>query len=92
MKELTVYGALGVLWSLVNFLFWSRIKRIEKDIEMNNQKTDEIEHNYLDRFEEMNRNINCVKEENTKEHNDIQRVITEKMNEIEKSIIRELKK
>ena len=91
MNELFI-GVVGILWSLVNLLFWSRIKRIEKDIEMNNRKTDEIEHNYLDRFEEMNRNINCVKEENTKEHNQIEISIMQKFSEVEKSIIRELKK
>jgi hypothetical protein len=61
---------ISCLWGLVGFLFWSRIKRIEKDIELNFKKSEIIEHNYLDRFEKL----------------------SDKLNEVEKNIIRELSK
>jgi len=92
MIDFFIYGAIGTLWSLVSMLFWSRIRRIEKDIEMNNKRCSEIEKNYLSRFEQMNNSINSVKEQNTYEHNQIEKTITQRITEIEKSIIRELAK
>ena len=59
MSELSI-GVMGVLWTLVNFLFWSRIRRIEKDIEENKKKCDMIEHNYLDRFERLTEKLSEV--------------------------------
>lgn len=59
---------IAVLFGLVNFLFWNRIKRIERDIELNKNKSTAIEKNYLIRFEKLN----------------------ERLNEIEKNIIREI--
>ncbi len=69
-------------------LFWSRIKRIEKDVEMNAARCQQIEKNYLHRFEEVNNLINSVKEQNTNEHNSIEKTITQKITNIEKSIIK----
>jgi hypothetical protein len=48
------------LLSLVNLLFWSRIKRIEKDIEEVKQKSYSIEKNYLSRFEELHSKLGDV--------------------------------
>ena len=59
---------LGGLLGMINFLFWNRIRRIEKDIEGNVKRSNLIEHNYLDRFEKLN----------------------DKLNEVEKNIIREI--
>jgi hypothetical protein len=51
---------IGGLLSLVNILFWSRIKRIEKDIEEVKQKSYSIEKNYLSRFEELHSKLSEV--------------------------------
>ena len=56
----------GIL-GLVNFLFWSRIKRIEKDIEDNRKRYDSIEKNYLTRFEEIHSKLNEVEKNIIKE-------------------------
>jgi len=53
-------GVIGGLWGLVNFLFWSKIKRIENDIEENKKKSDAIVHNYLDRFQKLNDKLGDV--------------------------------
>ena len=66
MSEIII-GVVGALWGLVNFLFWSRIKRIEKDIERSLKKSDIIEHNYLDRFEKINNKLNEVEKNIIKE-------------------------
>ena len=66
MNEVVV-GVMGVLWGLVNFLFWSRIKRIEKDIDENKKLCKTIEHNYLDRFEKLNEKLNEVEKNIIKE-------------------------
>jgi len=66
MNELVV-GVVGVLWGLVNFLFWSRIKRIEKDIEDSIKRSNRIEHNYLDRFERLNEKLSEVEKNIIKE-------------------------
>ncbi len=66
MNELIV-GVVGVLWGLVNFLFWSRIKRIEKDIEDSIKRSNRIEHNYLDRFERLNEKLSEVEKNIIKE-------------------------
>jgi hypothetical protein len=51
---------IGGLLSLVNILFWSRIKRIEKDIDEVKQKSYSIEKNYLSRFEELHSKLSEV--------------------------------
>ena len=66
MHELAI-GVVGILWGLVNFLFWSRIKRIEKDIEDNVKRSNRIEHNYLDRFERLNEKLSEVEKNIIKE-------------------------
>jgi hypothetical protein len=48
------------LLGLVNLLFWSRIKRIEKDIDETKQKSVSIEKNYLSRFEELHSKLSDV--------------------------------
>jgi len=50
MNENIYQWLIGGLLSLVNLLFWSRIKRIEKDIDEVKQKSFSIEKNYLSRF------------------------------------------
>ena len=51
---------IGGLFGLVNLLFWSRIKRIEKDIDEVKQKSYSIEKNYLSRFEELHSKLSEV--------------------------------
>ena len=51
---------LGGLLGMINFLFWNRIRRIERDIEGNKKLCSVIEHNYLDRFEKLNEKLNDV--------------------------------
>jgi acetyl-CoA carboxylase alpha subunit len=51
---------IGSLLGLVNFLFWSRIKRIEKDVDETKKKTSTIEKNYLTRFEELHSKLSDV--------------------------------
>ncbi len=60
----------GVL-GLLNFLFWGRIKRIEKDIEENRTKYSNIEKNYLSRFEEIHSKLNEVEKNIIREIYDI---------------------
>ena len=58
---------LGSLLGIINFLFWSRIKRIEKDIEDSIKRSNRIEHNYLDRFERLNEKLSEVEKNIIKE-------------------------
>ena len=51
---------IGGLLSLVNFLFWSRIKRIEKDVDDTKKKSASIEKNYLSRFEDLHNKLSEV--------------------------------
>jgi len=51
---------IGGLLSLVNFLFWSRIKRIEKDVDEIKKKSASIEKNYLSRFEDLHNKLSEV--------------------------------
>jgi hypothetical protein len=92
MNEHIVYVAIGILWTLVNVLFWTRINKIEKDIVSNDEKSEKIESNYLERFEKVNKAISDHREENQKSHALMEKVITEKITELEKSLIRELAK
>jgi len=60
MNENIYIWLIGGLLSLVNFLFWSRIKRIEKDVEETKQKSSSIEKNYLSRFEDLHNKLSEV--------------------------------
>jgi len=51
---------LSVFVALVNILFWSRIKRIERDIRDNKNKNEKLEKNYIARFEELHAKLNEV--------------------------------
>jgi hypothetical protein len=62
---------LSGLLGIVNFLFWGRIKRIEKDIEETKSKSSSIEKNYLNRFEEIHQKLNEVEKNIIKEIYDI---------------------
>jgi hypothetical protein len=60
MDEKIYIWIIGGLLSLVNFLFWSRIKRIEKDVDETKKKSSSIEKNYLSRFEELHNKLSEV--------------------------------
>jgi hypothetical protein len=60
MNENIYQWLIGALLGLVNLLFWSRIRRIEKDIEEAKQKSYSIEKNYLSRFEELHSKLGEV--------------------------------
>jgi len=60
MNEKFYIWIIGGLLSLVNFLFWSRIKRIEKDVDETKKKSSAIEKNYLSRFEELHNKLSEV--------------------------------
>ena len=60
MNENIYQWLIGGLLSLVNLLFWSRIKRIEKDIDETKQKSVSIEKNYLSRFEALHSKLGDV--------------------------------
>ena len=60
MNETIYMWLISGLFGLVNLLFWSRIKRIEKDIDEVKQKSYSIEKNYLSRFEELHSKLSEV--------------------------------
>lgn len=60
MSEKIYIWIIGGLLSLVNFLFWSRIKRIEKDVDETKKKSSSIEKNYLSRFEVLHNKLSEV--------------------------------
>ena len=60
MSENTFLWIIGGLVSLVNMLFWSRIKRIEKDVDETKKKSSAIEKNYLSRFEDLHKKLSEV--------------------------------
>ncbi len=60
MNEKIYIWIIGGLLSLVNFLFWSRIKRIEKDVDDTKKKSSAIEKNYLSRFEVLHNKLSEV--------------------------------
>jgi hypothetical protein len=70
---------IGALLSLVNVLFWSRIKRIEKDIDELRTKSYSIEKNYLSRFEELHCKLGDV------EKNIIREIYSIKLTSIDSS-------
>ena len=67
MNEKIYIWIIGGLLSLVNMLFWSRIKRIEKDLEDEKKKSSSIEKNYISRFEELHSKLNEVEKNIIKE-------------------------
>jgi len=60
MNDSIYLWIIGGLLGLVNFLFWSRIKRIEKDVDETKKKSSTIEKNYLTRFEELHSKLSDV--------------------------------
>ncbi len=60
MDEKFYIWIIGGLLSLVNFLFWSRIRRIEKDVDETKKKSSSIEKNYLSRFEVLHNKLSEV--------------------------------
>jgi hypothetical protein len=60
MNEKVYIWIIGGLLSLLNFLFWSRIKRIEKDVDETKKKSSSIEKNYLPRFEDLHNKLSEV--------------------------------
>lgn len=60
MHENTFIWIISGLVSLVNFLFWARIKRIEKDVDEAKKKSSSIEKNYLSRFEVLHNKLSEV--------------------------------
>jgi hypothetical protein len=60
MNENIYLWIIGGLLSLVNLLFWARIKRIEKDIDEEKKKSSSIEKNYLSRFEDIHNKLSEV--------------------------------
>lgn len=67
MNENIYLWIIGGLLSVVNFLFWSRIKRIEKDVDEAKKKTSSIEKNYLSRFEDLHNKLSEVEKNIIKE-------------------------
>lgn len=60
MNDNIFFWIISGLVSLVNFLFWSRIKRIEKDVDDTKRKSSLIEKNYLSRFEILHNKLSEV--------------------------------
>ena len=60
MSENIYLWIIGGLLGLVNMLFWSRIKRIEKDVDETKKKSSSIEKNYLQRFEDLHNKLSEV--------------------------------
>ncbi|RJQ63181.1 MAG: hypothetical protein C4517_04980 [Stygiobacter sp.] len=60
MHKNTFIWIISGLVTLVNFLFWSRIKRIEKDVDEAKKKSSAIEKNYLSRFEDLHNKLSEV--------------------------------
>jgi hypothetical protein len=79
MNENIYIWTIGGLLSLVNILFWSRIKRIEKDIDELRTKSYSIEKNYLARFEELHSKLSEV------EKNIIREIYSIKLTSIDSS-------
>jgi hypothetical protein len=67
MNERIYIWIIGGLLGLVNMLFWSRIKRIEKDVDEAKKKSSSIEKNYLSRFEDLHNKLSEVEKNIIKE-------------------------
>jgi hypothetical protein len=48
------------LFSIINYLFWARIKRVEKDTSENSTELNEIQQNYTAKFEEIKDALNLT--------------------------------
>jgi hypothetical protein len=64
------------LFTVMNYLFWGRIKRMEKDITENKNEMKQIKELSFDRLEELNETIN-----------EAERNILERIHEFEKNIL-----
>ena len=53
MEFIIITGLIGAMWTLINLLFWQRIKRIETDVDKNTESENQIKENYIDRFEKV---------------------------------------
>ena len=84
MNESVYIWLLSGVVGLVNFLFWSRIKRIEKDIEDNRKRYGSIEKNYLTRFEEIHSKLNEVEKNIIKEIYDFKLIAISNQNSVKK--------
>jgi len=62
-----IISIIGGLLGLVNFLFWNRIKAMEKNIERTSIQYDKIRGNYLHRFEELHKILNEMEKNIIKE-------------------------
>ena len=60
MSENIYLWIIGGLSGIANMLFWSRIKRIEKDVDETKKKSSSIEKNYLSRFEDLHNKLGEV--------------------------------
>ncbi len=67
---------LSSLLTAINYLFWSRIKRIEKDTSANTIEIHEIQSNYITRFDDIKTSLHTVEKN-----------IIERIHEFETSII-----
>ncbi|MEW6701554.1 MAG: hypothetical protein AB1298_02440 [Bacteroidota bacterium] len=67
MNENIYLWIIGGLLGLVNMLFWSRIKRIEKEVDETKKKSFSIEKNYLSRFEDLHNKLSEVEKNIIKE-------------------------
>ena len=67
MSENVYIWIIGGLLGLVNMLFWSRIKRIEKDVDETKKKSFSTEKNYLSRFEDLHNKLSEVEKNIIKE-------------------------
>jgi len=67
MNENIYLWIIGGLLGLVNMLFWSRIRRIEKDVDEAKKKSSSIEKNYLSRFEDLHNKLSEVEKNIIKE-------------------------
>jgi hypothetical protein len=64
------------LFSIINYLFWARIKRVEKDTSENSLNLAEMQQNYISKFEEIKDALNLTEKN-----------IIEKIHLLEKNII-----
>ena len=58
MGFIITIGLIGAMWTLINLLFWQRIKRIETDVDKNTESENQIKENYIDRFEKVYARLN----------------------------------
>ena len=68
---------LSVLISALNYLFWARVKRIEKDIADSEEETKKIKNNYLLRFDDLKKSLS-----------EAEKNIIDRIHHLEKSFIK----